>query len=178
MVGKILGALLAVDAVLLAISAFAGKGWMINTQVAYISSAIVLGASMVSYARMVHSRIEAGAVPDDGLDTIDKLEDPHDLYGDDGSLEAEKEINSINDIKEVIKEEKSRPKVSHRSPLEVLRDSRASMSLYRLGAYVLLVFGFFYLNGNKLLQPFPYLIGLGMPVLVVVVMLMGNREAG
>ncbi len=176
MVKGILVSLAAADLLLLAFSAYMGGGWVANTQVAFVTSALVLGASMLSYARMVRSRIEAGAIPYDSRDMIDKMDDPHDLYSDDAPKTVQENKANAAAIKEAIKEEKQRMKGQRRSPLEVLRDSRASMSIYRLGAYVLLVFGFFYLNGNKLLQPLPYLIGLGIPVAVVVVSLMKNKE--
>ncbi len=176
MVKGILVSLVAADLLLLIFALFMGRGWLVNTQVAFVTSALVMGASMLSYARMVRSRIEAGAIPDDSRDMIDQMDDPHDLYSDDAPKTVQEDKADAATIKEAIKEEKRRIKEQRRSPLEALRDSRASMSIYRLGAYVLLVFGFFYLNGNKLLQPLPYLIGLGIPVVVVVVSLMRNKE--
>lgn len=176
MVKKIIIVLVTVDLVLLAIGAYIGGNWMVNSQIAFITSALVMGASMLSYARMVKSRLEAGEIPGDDRDVIEQLDDPHDLYSENISQNTAKETADVPTLKEAIKEEKNRMKSQRRSPLEALRDSRASMSVYRLGAYALLVFGFFYLNSNHLLQPLPYLIGMGIPVAVVVTTLMSNKD--
>jgi len=171
---RVVGVLIVVDLILLAVAGWQGGSWVVNTQVAYFTSAVVMGASMFSYARMVQGRLESGAIPDmDDRDMIDKMEDPYGLYDD--SLQADEEVSSA-DIKEAIKEEKQRMKEQRRTPMQALRDSRAAMSIYRLGAYGALLFGFFYLRGNHLLEIMPYLIGLGLPMVVIVVSLMMRKE--
>jgi hypothetical protein len=138
-----------------------------------------MGASMFSYARMVQGRLAGGAVPEmDERNTLDKLEDPYDLYGEETSEEPtpEEPIDAAT-LKATIKDEKARLKAQHRTIGQTLRDSRASMSIYRLVAYGLLVFGFFYLNGNHLFEILPYIIGLGIPTVVVVVTLMTRKGA-
>ena len=175
MIRLILLALGAGDILLLIFAAMRGGDWVINTQVGYWTSALVMGASMLSYARMVQGRLAAGMIPDtDDRDVIDRLDDPHDLYSDDLPMEEETEVSPATpaEIKAAIKEEKQRRKGQKRSPLAALQDSKPFMSIYRLVSYALLIFGFFYLNGNHLLQPLPYLIGLGIPTVVIVAVLM------
>jgi hypothetical protein len=167
-----------VDFLVLAVAWSMGGMWMVNTQVAYLTSSLVMGASMFSYARMVRRQLDDGALLDvDERDTLDKLEDPYDLYGEE-SLEppVPDEAVDADTLKAAIQDEKARLKSQRRSIGQTLRDSRASMSVYRLVAYGLLVFGFFYLNGNHLFRILPYIIGLGIPIAVVVVTLMTHKE--
>jgi len=173
-VKKIVVFLMLADILLAAVSLFVGKGWLVNTQTAFLTSALVMAASMFSYGQMVKRRIENDEVPEmSDRDVIDKLDDPHDLYRDDNA----EEMNDTKNLRKALREEKLRIKANRRSPYEMLKDSRASMSIYRLGAYALLVFGFFYLSSRNILQPLPYLIGLGLPVAAVVAALMSSKEA-
>jgi hypothetical protein len=169
---KTLIALLVVDVVLaIAIYLWKGQIWLINSQVAYLSSSLIMLASMKSYQKMVAKAVEAGAVTDDGRDALAKLEDPYDLYEE--NLEQHGEEKTIQ---EVIKEERANLKRNRRSIWETTKDAKASFSLYRLTAYAFLVLGFFYLNGNHILELIPYLTFLAMPLLVVVFSLLDNLD--
>jgi len=160
-------ALVIVDFVIILLSYFFGEEhWLINTQMAYIPSALVMLGSMLSYKSMVQGRLNAGAIPDDKRDTLDKLEDPYDLYDEEPKEDKEKTLV------EVVKEERANLKKSRRSIWQTTKDSKASFSFYRLGAYLLLIFGFFYLNNNKLLDIPIYLISLSIPSIVIVIILM------
>jgi fatty acid desaturase len=168
------------DLVVLVVAWFAGEGWIVNTQVGFWSSALVMGASMFSYAQMVRGRLAQGDVaPSDDRDTIDTLEDPFDLYSEtsEETESSESESADAETIKATIREEKARLKSQHRSVGQTLRDARPFMSLYRLGAYGVLVFGFLYLQANGLLAPLPYLIGLGVPVAVSVGVLTARQRS-
>ena len=168
MIGTVLRWLLIVDIAVLAVAVWMQGDWLINTQIAYVTSALVMGGSMFSYANMIRQRLAAGVIPDGGdRDTIDQLEDPFDLYSE-AEPSAEAEPVSAEMIKSAIHEEKTRMKAHRRSVTQGLRDSRAAMSLYRLGAYGVLIFGFFYLRGNHLFQPLPYLAGLAVPIVVII----------
>ncbi len=173
---RLIGILALVDLALLMVAWTMGNHWMVNTQIAFITSALVMGASMFSYARMVHGRLKSGAIPDmDDRDMIDKMEDPYGVYDDTAPAETPTEADPA-EIKAAIKAEKQRMKEQRRTPTQALRDSRAAMSVYRLGAYGVLLFGFFYLRGNHLLEILPYLIGLGLPIVVIVAALMMRSE--
>jgi hypothetical protein len=173
---NVIGGLVVTDGLLLAIAWWMGGAWIANTQVAFVTSALVMGASMFGYARMVQSRLESGAIPDrDDRDMIDTMEDPYGVYDDTVLAETPIEADS-SEIKAAIQEEKQRAKEQKRTPMQTLRDSRAAMSVYRLGAYGALLFGFFYLRGNQFFAPMPYLLGLGLPIVVIVATLMMKRE--
>ena len=163
---KVLVTLFLVD-IFLAFVIYIWKGqvWLINSQVAFISSSLIMLASMQSYKNMVSNALNAGAVTDDGRDTLDKLEDPYDLYDEQEIIEEEKTLV------EVVKEERANLKKGRRSIWETTKDAKASFSFYRLSAYAILVLGFFYLNTNQILELIPYLSFLAIPLFVVVFVL-------
>ena len=122
--------------------------WLYSSQIAFWSSAFVLGASMFSYRQAVYNSIENGAVPQDDRDMIDKMDDPHDLYSDD------------------------EPEPVALSTFEALKSSKTSLSLYRLGSYLLLFVGFFYLTSNEIMHVPSYMIALALPIIIIVTLLL------
>jgi hypothetical protein len=142
---------------------FGESHWLINTQMGFIPSSFVMLGSMLSYKSMVQGRLNVGAIPDDERDTLDKLEDPYELYD-----EVYKKEDSEKTLVEVVKEERQNLKKSRRSVWQTTKDSKASFSFYRLGSYLLLIFAFFYLNNNQLLDIPIYLISLAIPSMVIV----------
>jgi hypothetical protein len=147
-----------------------GISFVLNAEIGFLSSAMVMLASMKSYRSMVEGRLDVGAIPDDERDTLDKLEDPYDLYDDEKTEE-----NKEKTLQEVVKEERENLKKNRRGFLETTKDSKAAFSFYRLGAYSLLVLGFFYLNNNKILEIPIYLISLFIPTVVVVFVLIRKK---
>ena len=142
-----------------------------NTQVGFISASLVMLASMKSYKRMVDARVELNIITiDDSRDTIDQLEDPYDLYSEDVVENEELELT------DAIKDEKSRMKKNKRTLSETIRDTKAALSLNRIGAYVILILGFFYLNRHEYLMAPAYILALTVPMLVVVFVLLSNKE--
>ncbi len=171
---KILKVLLFVDLLLLLASLFfGGKVWVYNTQVGFISATLIMIASVISYRRMVNARVDHDMIPfNDGTkDVIDKIEDPYDLYSDD-IQESEEE----QDLVAAVKEEKQRAKENRRSFKQTLKDTKAALSLYRLGAYGVLILGFMYLNRQGLLHIPSYLVALSLPPMIIVIMLVTQKE--
>ena len=170
---KILKVLIAVDLLLLITSVvFGGKIWVYNTQVGFISATLIMVASVVSYRRMVNTRVEHGIVTmDDSKDVIDKLEDPYDLYSEDIVEEKTEE-----DLVEVVKEERKKLKQNRRSLGQTLKDTKAALSVYRLGSYALLILGFMYLNRHGLLHIPSYLLALSLPPMIIVIILVTTKE--
>ncbi len=167
---KVLFVLLVLDLLLaVVIYLWKGENWLLNSQVAFFSSSFIMLASMLSYRGMVNGRLSVGAIPDDERDTLDKLEDPYDLYDEVKKFDDEKTLV------EVVKEERANLKKGSRSIWETTKDAKAAFSFYRLGAYVGLVLGFFYLNSNKFLELTPYLVFLSIPPIIIVLVLMQNK---
>ena len=133
--------------------------WLINTQVAFISSLFISLATFLSYKRNVSKRLENidyDAQLSNDRDEIDKIDDPYDLYDEDEI--NEKKDFSASEIKEIIKEEKSR--IKQNSFKNTIYSSGSFISVYRIVGYVLLIFGFFSLNNNGIFNAMPYLAGL------------------
>lgn len=142
-----------------------------NTQIGFISSTLVMFASIISYRRMVNTRVEHNIITvDDSKDVIDQLEDPYDLYSEE-VVEEE-----VPDLVETVKEERKKLKENRRTLFQTLKDTKAALSVYRLSAYVLLILGFLYLNRHELLHIPTYLLALGLPPLIIVVMLLREKE--
>jgi len=170
---NILNALLIVDiGVIIFCFLSSERQWLINSQIAFLTSSLVMFASLVSYRNMVRNRLDKGMVlAEDNRDTIDKIEDPYDIFDEDEVSKKDKE----KPIKEIIQESKARLKESKRSFWQVAHDSKAALSFYRLGAYGLLIMGFFYLDNNSNLHIVSYLSALAIPPVVVVAVLMRKK---
>ena len=169
---QILKALAIVDIVLILLSIiFFDIKVLWNVEIGFFTASLVMLASMKSYKRMVDARVENNIITiDDTRDTIDKLEDEHDLYSEDIV-----EDDSV-DMGSAIKDEKARMKENRRSLSETIRDTKAALSLNRIGSYIVLIFGFFYLNRHNLLMIPTYILALSIPMLVVVFVLLSCRE--
>lgn len=169
---KILKTLVVIDMVIILISVgFFDIKVIYNTQFGFISATLVMIASMISYRRMVNTRVEHNVITmDDSKDVIDKLEDPYDLYSQEVVEDEEK------DLVETVKEEKKKLKENKRSLYQTLKDTKAALSVYRLGAYGVLVLGFLYLNRHELLHVPSYVLALSIPPMVIVIVLMMNKE--
>ena len=103
-------------------------------------------ASVISYRRMVNTRVDLGIVPmDDSRDILDKLDDPHDLYSED-IVEKSVEEEQEEDLVSAVKEERKKLKENRRSFGQTLKDGKAALSFYRLGAYGVLILGFMVLK--------------------------------
>ncbi|MCF6245323.1 MAG: PspA/IM30 family protein [Sulfurovum sp.] len=144
--------------------------YLSSFEIGFFSSALVMGASLLAYRRMVDTRVEHNIITlDDSKDVIDKLEDPYDLYSEE-VIEVEKPLV------EVVKEERKKVKANSRSLYETLKDTKAALSVYRLAAYAVLILGFLYLNRHGLLHIPSYILALGMPPIVIVILLLKEKE--
>lgn len=168
---KILKFLLIVDAVLIAIGViFFDTKVFYSMQIGFITSMLVMLASFVSYRRMIAVRVEKEIITiDDSKDAIDRVEDPYDLYDDEEIIKEEQSLA------ETIKEEKKKLKENRRSLFEILKDTKAALSVYRLGAYLLLVLGFLYLQRHELLHIRGYLFALSLPPVIIVAILLRDK---
>ncbi|WP_457606566.1 hypothetical protein [Nitratifractor sp.] len=165
---------LGIGAVLLLAIAYltGGASAALSSQVGYWSSVLVVAASMGSYRRMVRQRLEAGMVGVEERDPLEKIDDPHGLY-------EEEEPAVPETPREMVREEKARLKKQRRSPLQVGRDAVPAFSFWRLGAYGILVLGFFILLGLGMMNLAAYLPALALPIVLVVWQLVttGGRDA-
>lgn len=156
---------------------FANSLWLLNTQIAFISSLLVSIATFLSYQNNVKKRLETQEQSIDTLDDrdkIDEIDDPFDLYSEDEPIMEEKELTA-SEIKTIIQEEKT--KIKQNSFKNLFKSTTSFVSLYRVVGYAVLVVGFFYLVNNKLFEPFAYLVGLFVvPLSMLVMKLFGKSE--
>lgn len=156
---KTIQALIAIDILIIALCLVSGNFvWLINTQVGFITSALVVFGSFMGYKRMINARIDAGDLPYQ-RDLIDKIEDPYELDDD---------RDDTRDFKEIVKEEKEKQKRNKRPLMQVIKDSRASLSIYRLSSYFLLFVGFMVLNNKEYFHAQSYLVGIFLAPLVII----------
>ncbi len=143
-----------------------------TTQIGFWSAALVMIGSLSGYRRMVITRVEHQIITDDDdRDVIEKIEDPHELY-------SEPIVENPNaDIKEAIDYEKSHIQTNRRSLFEIIKDTKATLSFYRIGAYLILVIGFLFLHRHGMLDIWLYLASLGIPIVVSVAVLMSVQNA-
>jgi hypothetical protein len=149
---------------------------LINSQVAFFSVLIIVFGSFLGYHRNISKQIEnfdTDAYTNQDNDAIDKIEDPYDLYSEDGITE-ETEI-STEEFKQIIKEEKQNLKRNTVS--NTLKSASGFASLYRIIGYVFLVIGFFYLNNNEMFDAISYIIGISIiPLAVLIINLFDRKE--
>ncbi|RRS31761.1 MAG: hypothetical protein P794_03120 [Epsilonproteobacteria bacterium (ex Lamellibrachia satsuma)] len=169
---RILKTLVSIDILLILVSViFFDIKIVWNTQIGFISATLVMIASMISYRRMVNARVEHNVITmDDSKDVIDKLEDPYDLYSEELAEGEEK------NFRETVKEEKQKLKENRRSLFQILKDTKAALSVYRIGAYAVLVLGFLYLNRHGLLHIPSYILALSIPPVIIVTLLIRDKE--
>lgn len=141
---------------------FQNKLWLLNTQIAFISSLLITVASFISYKKNIQNRLSnfdySKISKGEDRDKIDEIDDPYDLYTEyeeipENELTAEK-------IKEIINDEKS--KVKRNSVKNTIFSASGFLSIYRIFGYIILIFGFFVLNNNKIFMPIAFIIGLGI----------------
>lgn len=140
------------------------KIWVLNTQVAFFGSLFVTLASYFSYQRNIKNRLSNFDSSNekkilDDRDKVDEIDDPFDLYSEDVEPIAEEDLTPEK-IKEIIQEEKS--KVKKNSLKNTFFSASGFISIYRIFGYGFLIFGFFALNNNKIFLPIPFLVGLAI----------------
>jgi len=140
--------------------------FFINFQVAFLASVLILLGSTYSYKRLVERRVASDDRPDD-TDTIDKIDDPFDLYSE--TVTAETVAEDV-DLKAVVKEEKKRLKAQKQTLKNTAKSTPALISIYRVVPYLFLVLGFIGLKNNDLLSLLPFLIGLGAGIIAGLLM--------
>ena len=135
--------------------------WFINTQFAFFSSLFITFASYLSYKNFIDKNVQNLTIDTNyqERDTIDKIEDPYDLYDEDqDQQEIEQKEISKEEFAKVIQEEKQNLKKD--TLKNTFRGLRAYSSIYRIIGYTSLVVGFLYLNNHQLFHTISYLFGL------------------
>ena len=160
---RIVNALLIVDIGVVFFCYLAGtRVWLINSQIGFVSAFLVVFASTYSYSKMVQTQVANAKPLKDEDDTLEKIDDPHGVFTEDDAGSQEEES-------------KEEPKIS---VLESLKNSRASVSLFRIGAYAIFAIGFMYLTTNKLLHLPSYFVGITLPIVIIIALLLLRARKG
>lgn len=135
-----------------------GKESMLNFEAAYLSALLVIGATIFGYWQMVQG--SGSAVPNHDLqDETERIDDRFGLWEEE-SFESE-------DAALVLKEEKRRLKSGKRGFREFLKTTKPALSLYRLGAYAVLIYILYKLVSNGVFEPLSYLSGVAAAALTL-----------
>jgi len=146
--------LLIVDFVVILFCVVLGQfQWLLNTQLAFISSLLVTIGSYYGYKKNVESQVENHINDDDNYDELDKMDDKYDLYSPQIDNEEKKEEYTKEEIKEAMKPIKQNYFANFKSGFSGMA------SFYRLSGYVFLIICFFFLNNNGYLHILSYMFG-------------------
>ena len=137
----------------------------VNFVAGYLCASIVLAASALGYWQLVSGAGESAA-HHDLPDAVERIDDRFGLWD---------EAEPIEDAAEALKREKARMKERRRGLKEIFRTASPALSLYRLGAYALLIFVVYRLIRDGLFLPVPFLVGAGAGPMVVAVYLYSEK---
>ena len=112
--------------------------FLLNFQIAFLASVLIMLGSTYSYKRLVESRVASEDRPDD-TDLVDKLDDPFDLYSEEITTSALEQEDV--DLKSVVQEEKKRLKGQKNTLKNTVKSTPALISIFRVGPYLFLVLG-------------------------------------
>lgn len=132
----------------------------INLQIAFLSAFFVILGSSFAYKQVVNSQLKSKSF-EEKKDILDEIEDPYELYKETTINNApEEEL----DLKEIVKEEKSKIKTLNLSSMK--QGAKGSLSLFRMIPYLFLVLGFVALENNHLLSITIYIPSILLGILV------------
>ena len=176
MIKKALKVFLAVDlAVVLVCILFGELNWLLNTQIAFISSLIVTLGSYKGYMGNIAKRVDDHSSYDDGYDELDQMDDKHDLYSPDVPQEEIQKELTKEEIKQEINKSKKALKKNYFK--NFVSGFSGMASAYRVIGYLILIIGFFYLNNNGFLHIYSYIAGfIIVPVSVLILNFMLKQE--
>ncbi len=140
---------------LIFISLIMGDLWLINTQVAFICSMIVVFSSFLSYKGMIEKRLESEEIPQE-RDEFDKIDDKYGLFDED--IE-EKELSKEEFVK-LYKEERKKSSSIKQTFSNLFKSGRGVFNPFRLIAYALLCVAMLMLIRNDLFSAVPFLVGI------------------
>lgn len=143
---------------LILLSLLMGGLWLINTQVAFICSMIIIFASFLSYKGMIEKRLENGEIPDE-VDELDKIDDKFGLFNENEDLEAE-ELSKEEFVK-LYKQERKNSSSIKQTFSNLFKSASGVFNPFRLIAYAFLCVAMLFLIRNNLFSAIPFLVGVG-----------------
>ncbi len=143
---------------LVVLSLFMGGLWLINTQVAFICSMIIILASFFSYKGMIEKRLERGEIGDD-RELLDTIDDKYGLYDSDEEIK-DKEL-SKEEFAKLYKEQRAKNRGMKQTFTNLFKSGRGLFNPIRLLSYALLCVAILFLIRHELFSAIPFLVGVG-----------------
>lgn len=151
---------------LIILSMFMGGKWLINTQVAFICSMLIIFASFLSYKGLIEKRLESGEIPET-KDELDKIDDKYGLFNEDENIE-EMELSKEEFVK-LYKQERKKSSGIKQTFSNLFKSGRGVFNPFRLIAYALLCISMLFLMRQDLFSAIPFLVGVSaVPVSSIV----------
>ncbi len=167
--------------------------WFINTQVAFLSASLIILGSFVGYRNLVTKSVESG---NEGKDVLKEYEDKYDLYD---KIEYKWYVDNFKDLNKGLIWSDKKPKNFYiKRKIELITDNtpekskikklpwykafflsfKGGFNLIRILGYIVLIFGFIWLNKNDMFSFAPYFFGLTLvPVLSLVYLWTSKKNA-
>lgn len=155
---KILSIYLICDMVLIALSLYIGGAWLLNTQVAFICSMLIVFGSFYSYKSMVEQKLHKGDFGDD-RDLLDSIDDKHELFEE---SESKTEEISAQEFKKIYKEERARLGGTKRSFANLFKSWSGALGIFRILAYVVLFISILVLIRKGFFDPLAFIVGISV----------------
>ncbi len=134
-----------------------GSVALLNYETGFFSALLVVAASAFGYRQMVQGSAESS--PHHELqDETERIDDRFGLW--------EEDLPQEQDAAKVLKEERSRLKEKRPGLKSLLKSAKPALSLYRLGAYAVLLYAVYRLVSAGVFDPIPYLAGAGAAPLI------------
>ena len=141
-----------VDVVVILSSFFVDSSYyLLNTQLAFIASLLVVLGSFWGYSKMVRKKARNFT----GRDAIDNIEDPHELY-------EELLQSDGKSAKEIFEEERAKIKANRANMKNFIKSAPAFLSPSRLFGYLFLVLSVMVLIRKGYFEAGSFLIGLAI----------------
>jgi hypothetical protein len=147
------------DAVLIIVSIAFGGYWLLNTQIAFICSMLIVLGSFFSYKKLVEKKIEDGHRGEERA-LLDKIDDKYELY--DADEETLNEDLSAEEFKEIYKQERKKVGGAKKSLSNMFSSWSGALGVFRLFAYFILFVSVLVLIRKELFEPIAFLVGLGV----------------
>ena len=149
------------DSLVVTLSLFMGGFWLLNTQVAFVSSMLITFASFYAYKKSIQKGIRNSS-GEEYRDAYDELEDPYNLFDDEDEKHSDKK-KSKGVFKYTVK--------------GFAKGIGGAVNPLRILAYVVLIASFLYLNRHGLFNAFAFFTGLSIvPVMSMISSLVSSKS--
>lgn len=162
---------------LIVLSFIMGDLWLINTQVAFICSMLIIFASFFSYKRMIEDRLENTDSIEilQDRDELDKIDDKYELFTEEEDLK-EQELTQEEFVK-LYKKEKKRASGFKHSFSNMFKNRKGLLNPFRILSYAFLCIAVLVLIKNNLFSAVPFFVGVGaVPISSLIFGLLISKE--